>query len=44
SATPAAVRTGPARRGADAEAVARDWDVPGLCPEPPHRPHRKADQ
>ncbi|MFD8203965.1 CoA transferase, partial [Streptomyces sp. NPDC059701] len=28
SATPTAVRTGPARPGADAEAVARDWDLP----------------
>ncbi|MBT2415894.1 CoA transferase [Streptomyces sp. ISL-12] len=44
SATPAAVRTGPARPGADTEAVARDWDLPGPRPEPPHRPHRKADQ
>ncbi|WP_320785111.1 CaiB/BaiF CoA-transferase family protein [Streptomyces sp. CRN 30] len=30
SATPAAVRTGPARPGADTAAVARDWDVPRL--------------
>ncbi|MFI1375220.1 CaiB/BaiF CoA transferase family protein [Streptomyces longwoodensis] len=30
SATPTTVRTGPARPGADTEAVARDWDVPGL--------------
>ncbi|WP_254395357.1 CaiB/BaiF CoA-transferase family protein [Streptomyces sp. AC512_CC834] len=29
SATPTAVRTGPARPGADTEAVARDWDLPG---------------
>ncbi|MFH8973669.1 CaiB/BaiF CoA transferase family protein [Streptomyces sp. NPDC017890] len=28
SATPTAVRTGPARPGADTDAVARDWDVP----------------
>ncbi|MGV9290650.1 CaiB/BaiF CoA transferase family protein [Streptomyces sp. NPDC003719] len=28
SATPTAVRTGPARPGADAEAVARDWGLP----------------
>ncbi|MFF8097377.1 CaiB/BaiF CoA transferase family protein [Streptomyces sp. NPDC016675] len=28
SATPTAVRTGPALPGADAEAVARDWDLP----------------
>ncbi|MFC7891447.1 CaiB/BaiF CoA transferase family protein [Streptomyces sp. NPDC057381] len=32
SATPAAVRTGPALPGADTEAVARDWDVPRLAP------------
>ncbi|MFI2411124.1 CaiB/BaiF CoA transferase family protein [Streptomyces sp. NPDC018947] len=31
SATPTAVRTGPARPGADADSVARDWDLP----EPP---------
>ncbi|MFE5856687.1 CaiB/BaiF CoA transferase family protein [Streptomyces sp. NPDC056500] len=30
SATPGAVRTGPALPGADTEAVARDWGVPGL--------------
>jgi alpha-methylacyl-CoA racemase len=30
SATPTAVRSGPARPGADAEAVARDWDLPAL--------------
>ncbi|MHC0432118.1 CaiB/BaiF CoA transferase family protein [Streptomyces sp. O3] len=30
SATPTAVRTPPARPGADTEAVARDWDVPHL--------------
>ncbi|MFE5396045.1 CaiB/BaiF CoA transferase family protein [Streptomyces sp. NPDC056568] len=41
SATPTAVRTGPALPGADAEAVARDWDlprrpdtVPDLAPNP----------
>ncbi|MFG3546252.1 CaiB/BaiF CoA transferase family protein [Streptomyces sp. NPDC047725] len=28
SATPTAVRTGPARPGADADSVARDWDLP----------------
>ncbi|MER6846941.1 CaiB/BaiF CoA-transferase family protein [Streptomyces flaveolus] len=33
SATPTAVRTGPARPGADAEAVARDWDLP-RAPQP----------
>ncbi|GJF27120.1 CaiB/BaiF CoA transferase family protein [Streptomyces sp. HO565] len=33
SATPTAVRTGPARPGADAEAVARDWDLP-RTPQP----------
>ncbi|MER6707440.1 CaiB/BaiF CoA transferase family protein [Streptomyces fumanus] len=41
SATPTAVRTGPARPGADTEAVARDWDVPAL--DPPN-PQRKAGQ
>ncbi|MEU3654142.1 CaiB/BaiF CoA-transferase family protein [Streptomyces sp. NPDC032161] len=30
SATPVAVHRGPARPGADTEAVAADWDVPGL--------------
>ncbi|WP_329222591.1 CoA transferase [Streptomyces sp. NBC_01485] len=30
SATPTAVRTGPARPGADTRTVARDWDIPGL--------------
>ncbi|MEU6220742.1 CaiB/BaiF CoA-transferase family protein [Streptomyces sp. NPDC047022] len=30
SATPASVRSGPARPGADTEDVARDWDVPRL--------------
>ncbi|MFE1462069.1 CaiB/BaiF CoA transferase family protein [Streptomyces nigra] len=36
SATPTAVRTGPARPGADAADVARDWDLPApaLHPEP----------
>ncbi|MFI8270081.1 CaiB/BaiF CoA transferase family protein [Streptomyces rubiginosohelvolus] len=34
SATPISVRTGPALPGADAEAVAADWDVPGLRPTP----------
>ncbi|MCC9689398.1 MULTISPECIES: CaiB/BaiF CoA transferase family protein [Streptomyces] len=37
SATPATVRTGPARPGADTEDVARDWDVPGLL-SPPSNP------
>ncbi|MEU0755463.1 CaiB/BaiF CoA transferase family protein [Streptomyces albogriseolus] len=41
SATPATVRTGPARPGADTEDVARDWGVPGLLP-PPSTPQRKA--
>ncbi|WP_051865329.1 CaiB/BaiF CoA-transferase family protein [Streptomyces griseus] len=31
SATPVTVRTGPARPGADTEAVARDWGIPGLA-------------
>lgn len=30
SATPVSVRSGPARPGADTEAVAADWDVPGI--------------
>ncbi|MGH4028591.1 CaiB/BaiF CoA transferase family protein [Actinomycetota bacterium Odt1-20B] len=33
SATPTAVRTGPAQPGADTEEVARDWGVPGLAEE-----------
>ncbi|MEV6596618.1 CaiB/BaiF CoA-transferase family protein [Actinoplanes sp. NPDC051346] len=33
SATPGAVRTGPARPGADADEVARDWAVPSLNSE-----------
>ncbi|OJF11122.1 CaiB/BaiF CoA transferase family protein [Couchioplanes caeruleus] len=33
SATPGAVRTGPARPGADADEVARDWVVPSLNSE-----------
>jgi alpha-methylacyl-CoA racemase len=41
SATPATVRTGPARPGADTEDVARDWGVPGLL-SPPSNPQRKA--
>ncbi|MFD4022715.1 CaiB/BaiF CoA transferase family protein [Streptomyces sp. NPDC058576] len=32
SATPVSVRRGPARPGADTEAVAADWDVPALRP------------
>ncbi|MFV0132592.1 CaiB/BaiF CoA transferase family protein [Streptomyces sp. HMX87] len=43
SATPTAVRTGPARPGADTEAVARDWDLPRLL-TPLSHPHRKAGQ
>ncbi|WP_217142339.1 CaiB/BaiF CoA-transferase family protein [Streptomyces sp. AC627_RSS907] len=38
SATPTTVRTGPARPGADREAVARDWDLPeppADAPKPP---------
>ncbi|MFF9061931.1 CaiB/BaiF CoA transferase family protein [Streptomyces sp. NPDC014882] len=45
SATPTAVRGGPARPGADTAAVARDWGVPRLAGprETPHPdPHRKA--
>ncbi|MFR9799414.1 CaiB/BaiF CoA transferase family protein [Streptomyces sp. MS06] len=37
SATPTAVRTGPARPGADTAEVARDWAVPGL-PTAPENP------
>ncbi|MEV1044164.1 CaiB/BaiF CoA-transferase family protein [Streptomyces sp. NPDC049916] len=36
SATPVSVRGGPALPGADTEAVAADWDVPGLRPAPHH--------
>ncbi|MBV7694343.1 CaiB/BaiF CoA-transferase family protein [Streptomyces sp. TRM70350] len=35
SATPTAVRTGPAQPGADTADVARDWDVPGLTEASP---------
>ncbi|MGW4027566.1 CaiB/BaiF CoA transferase family protein, partial [Streptomyces sp. NPDC005009] len=35
SATPAGVRTGPARPGADTDDVARDWDVPRLLSSSP---------
>ncbi|MCX2180363.1 CoA transferase [Streptomyces sp. SKN60] len=39
SATPGAVRTGPARPGADADEVARDWAVPALhTPDAPPAP------
>ncbi|WNF30609.1 CaiB/BaiF CoA-transferase family protein [Streptomyces sp. C11-1] len=34
SATPVSVRSGPAQPGADTAAVAADWDVPGLRPDP----------
>ncbi|MFE9448218.1 CaiB/BaiF CoA transferase family protein [Streptomyces sp. NPDC006739] len=34
SATPATVRTGPARPGTATEEVARDWDVPALLEDP----------
>ncbi len=46
AATPTAVRTGPARPGADTAAVARDWGLPGLTGPAPARenPHRKARQ
>ncbi|MEU0336271.1 CaiB/BaiF CoA-transferase family protein [Streptomyces sp. NPDC006193] len=56
SATPTAVRTGPARPGADTEAVARDWGIPAAPapapvadggrprPAPPGPPSRKAHQ
>ncbi|MEW2527913.1 CaiB/BaiF CoA-transferase family protein [Streptomyces sp. NPDC047071] len=36
SVTPTAVRSGPARPGADTEDVARDWDVPALRDTAPH--------
>ncbi|MGX4688568.1 CaiB/BaiF CoA transferase family protein [Streptomyces sp. JNUCC 63] len=42
SVTPTAVRTGPARPGADTAAVARDWDLPALLQD--ENPHRKACQ
>ncbi|MET8578865.1 CaiB/BaiF CoA-transferase family protein [Streptomyces sp. NPDC005012] len=35
SATPTSVRTGPARSGAGAEEVARDWNLPALLGEAP---------
>ncbi|MFI5975492.1 CaiB/BaiF CoA transferase family protein [Streptomyces sp. NPDC051452] len=35
SATPTAVRTGPARPGADTEAVARDWGIPDRVNDDP---------
>ncbi|RRQ84596.1 CaiB/BaiF CoA transferase family protein [Streptomyces griseofuscus] len=41
SATPTAVRTGPALPGADTEAVARDWDIPALTGD--DRPNPAAD-
>ncbi|MEV4231687.1 CaiB/BaiF CoA-transferase family protein [Streptomyces bobili] len=45
SATPTAVRGGPARPGADTAAVARDWDLPRIAGPREHQlpdPHRKA--
>ncbi|WP_033224506.1 MULTISPECIES: CaiB/BaiF CoA transferase family protein [unclassified Streptomyces] len=39
SATPTAVRSGPARPGADTAAVARDWDLPHLITDAPRPPH-----
>ncbi|MEV0977489.1 CaiB/BaiF CoA-transferase family protein [Streptomyces sp. NPDC049915] len=42
SATPATIRSGPARPGADTADVARDWDVPELLPPPSSHPQRKA--
>ncbi|WDO04994.1 CoA transferase [Streptomyces murinus] len=41
SATPTALRTGPALPGADTEAVARDWDIPALTGD--DRPTPAAD-
>ncbi|MER8119706.1 CaiB/BaiF CoA-transferase family protein [Streptomyces sp. NPDC094031] len=41
SATPTAVRTGPALPGADTETVARDWDIPALTGD--DRPAPAAD-
>ncbi|MEU6464232.1 CaiB/BaiF CoA-transferase family protein [Streptomyces sp. NPDC046976] len=41
SATPTALRTGPALPGADTEAVARDWDIPALTGD--DRPAPAAD-
>ncbi|MCT7353206.1 CoA transferase [Streptomyces sp. 15-116A] len=44
SATPAAVRTGPALPGQDTAEVARDWDVPRLLPTAPGPQHpRRSD-
>ncbi|MEU3250589.1 CaiB/BaiF CoA-transferase family protein [Streptomyces sp. NPDC006997] len=42
SATPTAVRGGPALPGADTAAVARDWDVPRLTDQQPRTHKRKA--
>ncbi|MFD0318460.1 CaiB/BaiF CoA transferase family protein [Streptomyces flavalbus] len=42
SATPTAVRGGPALPGADTAAVARDWDVPRLTDQQPRTLKRKA--
>ncbi|MET8076542.1 CaiB/BaiF CoA-transferase family protein [Streptomyces sp. NPDC005303] len=44
SATPTAVRTGPARDGADTADVARDWDVPDLLTGPHAGPRRKGPE
>ncbi|MGW2619487.1 CaiB/BaiF CoA transferase family protein [Streptomyces sp. NPDC001500] len=46
SATPTAVRTGPALPGAHTREIARDWDIPELVPDPeqpsPNTPSRGA--
>ncbi|MDR6976117.1 alpha-methylacyl-CoA racemase [Streptomyces sp. 3330] len=42
SATPTAVRTGPALPGADTRAVARDWDLPALVTDPVRTPAETA--
>ncbi|MFE6887881.1 CaiB/BaiF CoA transferase family protein [Streptomyces sp. NPDC057694] len=39
--TPTAVRSGPARPGADTASVARDWDVPALTDDEPTEPQKK---
>ncbi|MER6286027.1 CaiB/BaiF CoA transferase family protein [Streptomyces sviceus] len=44
SATPTAVRTGPARDGADTADVARDWDVPDLLKGPNESPRMKGPE
>ncbi|MFE9401319.1 CaiB/BaiF CoA transferase family protein [Streptomyces sp. NPDC006530] len=42
SATPGSIRRPPALPGADTAEVARDWDLPGLCPGPAPTPVQEA--